>query len=768
MVEKIILVFKTHFDIGFTDLSRNVIRDYGDQMLRQVIETCRATEDLGRLRYVWTMPAWPLWYISEHCAPELRPELDRLIGAGQIVWHGLPFTSHTDLCAPEEYAQGLRYARELFRKYHKPLPLAAKMTDVPGHGEMLPQLLSQAGIRFLHLGCNEFATPPQVPELFFWEGAGGGRVLTMYSGGGYGTSLLPPKDWPHQTWMALMHTHDNCGPQSADMIRHMAEQVHEAYPEVQVQCGSMDDFWNALSQEDLSGVPTVKGDLADTWIHGVSSYPKETAELRENRELARRLQERYLEQMIRDQAAPELEKLWNDYYEEIALYEEHTWGADVKTWLGPDRVYEKEAFLKQRRSPKYRFMEESWQEQRDRMIRAGQILQAIQAHLPEAEKPRAPRTAKLQTGRAGDRMWLANHRYRLTFRPETGEILSLFDQELGDTLLRAGEEGSVFAYRYDRLGMEDMTAFLRSYGYHFLPWGIQDYGRENYPYCDRKTYRPEFTGYELADGKLTLQYRTDESSRAYGDAKRITLEITLPEEGQELYVELRLEGKQASPYLEAGSLILPLGGKAEYRIGKPGTEIDPRRDIVPCGNQALYNLEHGVQAAGTIGALQVASLDAPLFSLGGPGVFEFYRSFPENRGTGIWFNLFNNMWGTNFPQWIEGNLRYRFVLRGRDPQEEPRLEAWAARMCRGGEAAATDLALPEDVALVHAGAEGREIYVTLRNYRNETRKESLSLKGWKLTETDLLRRPLGEPKERLELTLEPLSLAMIRMTPEET
>ena len=77
-------------------------------------------------------------------------------------------------------------------------------------------------------------------------------------------------------------------------------------------------------------------------------------------------------------------------------------------------------------------------------------------------------------------------------------------------------------------------------------------------------------------------------------------------------------------------------------------------------------------------------------------------------------------------------------------------------------------ALPEDVALVHAGAEGREIYVTLRNYRNETRKESLSLKGWKLTETDLLRRPLGEPKERLELTLEPLSLAMIRMTPEET
>lgn len=225
MTKKIILVFKTHFDIGFTDLAERVIRDYGGPMLRQVIETCRATERLGPLRYVWTMPAWPLWYITEHCEADLRPELERLIENGQIVWHALPFTSHTDFCAPEEYAQGLRYARLLAERYGKPCPVAGKMTDVPGHGLMLPELLDQAGIRFLHLGCNEFASPPQVPGLFFWRSPAGGQVLTMYSKGGYGTSLLPPEDWPFPVWMALMHTHDNCGPQSGEIILRLAEEA---------------------------------------------------------------------------------------------------------------------------------------------------------------------------------------------------------------------------------------------------------------------------------------------------------------------------------------------------------------------------------------------------------------------------------------------------------------------------------------------------------------------------------------------------------------
>ena len=757
MVKKIILVFKTHFDIGFTDLSKNVIDQYGDRMLRQVIETCRATEHMGKLHYVWTMPAWPLWKICQSCAPELRPELDRLIEEGQIVWHGLPFTSHTDFASPEEYAEGFRFSKELAERYGKPLPKAAKMTDVPGHGRMLPELLSQAGIRFLHLGCNEFATPPQVPELFLWEGPGGGQVLTMYSKGGYGTSLLPPENWPFSAWMALMHTHDNCGPQSAEMIAHMVATVREKYPEAEVVCGTMDDFWEAMAQEDLSGLPVVRTDLADTWIHGVGSYPAEIALVRENRLRARRLHSRSLSRLLAGEELPELWEHWKNYYEQVALFEEHTWGADVKTWLGPDRVYEKEAFQQARTTERYRFMEASWQEQRDRANRASAILDTIEDLLPPPEPKEKPKDA-CRSGRNGERMWVENDRYRLTFLPDTGVVLNVYDRVLGDTLLRKNGDRGVFAYRYERLGMEDMTQFLRTYGYHFLPWGIQDYGRENYPYCDRKVYDPIYDGYELSGDTLTLRYHTDESARRYGDARRIRLDIAFA--GDELRLTLRLEDKQATPYLEAGSFLMPLGWKGAYRIAKPGAAVDPRRDIQPCCNQALYNMEQGVQAENGSTGVQIASPDAALFALGSSGVYEYYPVFPEQKEPELWFNLFNNMWGTNFPQWIEGDLCYHFTLRGVDPAGAGSLQSWTAAENRE-EIASWDL--PKDMDVVRVSDEADGLYVTIRSWTGK-RRETLHLPGWKLGLVDLLHRPLGAmEKEDLTLDWPEQGLRVIRL-----
>lgn len=232
---------------------------------------------------------------------------------------------------------------------------------------MLPDLLDQAGIRFLHLGCNEFAAPPMVPPLFFWQGPGGGRVLTMYSRGGYGTGLLPPENWPFPVWMALMHTHDNCGPQSAEIILQMAETARAAYPQAEIVCGSMDDFYRELAKCDLSGLPVVDKDLADTWIHGIGSYPAEISQMRENRERARRLHRACFTRLLQGKAPLSgLAPLWEQYYEAVCLFAEHTWGADVKTWLGPDRVYEKSDFLAARDTEPCRFVEQSWQEQRRR------------------------------------------------------------------------------------------------------------------------------------------------------------------------------------------------------------------------------------------------------------------------------------------------------------------------------------------------------------------------------------------------------------------
>ncbi len=758
MKPKIILVFKTHFDIGFTDLAQNVTHAYGSSMLREVIETCRATEHMGPLRYKWTMPAWPLRYIIDHCDPELKPELERLIRNGQIVWHALPFTSHTDVCAPEEYAAALQYAKELSARYGKPYSIAGKMTDVPGHGLMLPELLSRAGIRFLHLGCNEFATPPDVPRLFWWQSPQGGRVLTMYSKGGYGTSLLPPKDWPYPVWMALMHTSDNSGPQTADLIGAMAEKARRACPGTEIVCGTMDDFCRELEQCGLSGVPVVTEDLADTWIHGVGSYPAEVSALRDNRLRARELHRRYAASRLCGGAPiPGWNALWRDYYEQTALFEEHTWGADVKRHLGSNRVYEKEDFLKARSTAPYRFMETSWEEQRDRVRKASAVLEEAEALLQPADRE-VQKLCTLSYAEKDGRVCVTSPRYQLAFDAATGRIETVVDRFLGKTVLCSHGETGVFGYQYNVAGTEDVQHFLRTYGYRFTDWGILDYGRSQYPECEHRTFAPVFDRYEADEKCIRFFFHNEESAEAYGDSRELALTVSFPEDDS-ILAELALSGKQASPFIEAGSLILPLPGACAYRLGRPCAVVDPRTQIRHQANHAYFCLEDRVTALGQEAAVTVEPLDTPLLSIGASGLYDYEPDFPDQRPPELWFNLFNNMWGTNFPQWIEGDFRFRFVIRSGAPAA-----LLSGCACRAIQEPA---GIPAGLEVVQTTEAEDRLYLLLRDHSGQAGLKTLSFAGCTLCETDLYFRPLGIPEQdRLTLAVRPYGLhgVEIRLT----
>ena len=749
MIKKIILVFKTHFDIGFTDLAANVIRNYSTGMLQQVIETCRSTEHLGPLKYVWTMPAWPLRYILDHCDPEVRTELERLIRNGRIVWHALPFTSHTDCCAPEEYARALLSARELSERFGKPYPIAGKMTDVPGHGLMLPELLSQAGIRFLHLGCNEFATPPDVPRLFFWQSPQGGQVLTMYSRGGYGTSLLPPKDWPFPVWMALMHTSDNCGPQTADIIQRLAEKARRAYPDAEIVCGTLDDFYRELESCDLSAVPVVNGDLADTWIHGVGSYPREVSMLRENRIHARQLHQAYAARLFGGGTPISgWKELWDEYYEQTALFEEHTWGADVKTFLGNARVYDKEDFEEARLTAPYQFMERSWKEQSLRMEKAAAVLQTADALLP-AESPAEVSLCELEYAEQDGKVTVTSAYFLMRWDAASGRIESVTDRRLGAEILKSHGDRGVFSYRYDRAGIEDVTAVLRSYGYRFTDWGILDYGRVQYPECEHLTFTPLFDSCEQLPDQVRFHFRTGESSEQYGDGRFLTLIVRFPADGT-ISIELIMRDKQASAFIEAGSLIIPLADQARYLLGRPCAEIDPRTQIVHCANHSFYCLEDRVTAYGPSSRVTVFPADTPLMAIGSSGLYEYEPDFPEGRPAELWFDLFNNMWGTNFPQWIGGSFRWRFTLCSAAPGEK-------------------DTAAKADaLELVDLRENGGKYYLILRNHSGSPAPRTIRVPGAVLRRTDLLYRPAGDAAaEELTLAVRPFGLHCVEVSIKE-
>ncbi|MBQ7777635.1 MAG: DUF5054 domain-containing protein [Oscillibacter sp.] len=776
---KIILAFKTHFDIGFTQLASEIIDQYSGQMLSDVIETCNGTADMGKLHYVWTMPSWPLTVMQG--SGEKRGELDRLVREGQIAFHALPFTSHTDFCGMADTIEGLRYASELSAEYDVPLPVSAKMTDVPGHGRSLPTLLTKAGIRFLHLGCNAYATPPGVPPLFFWQGSDGSRLLTMYSKGGYGSSMVPPADWPFPVWMALMHTHDNIGPQSADIIRAMVAEAKEACPDAEIVCGTMDDFYYELAKCDLSGLPVVTEDLADTWIHGVGSYP---AEVRAVRQARRDLTTASAAVFAAGGDEGKLADAYKAAYDALCLFGEHTWGLDVKTWMKPERAYEKKAFRKAKNSDEYRRMEASWQEQRER---AQQALDSAKAALQCAgggEQAVFNPNASAFTGWAeledvGESVSLCgrsmvyvkdvpplgtavpqgcnyphrkntleNHRYRLTFDESRGLITELYDKHLGCALAKERDGVGVFSYQYDIHGIEEMTEYLRNYAYRFFDWGIRDNGKDNYPEIPHMTFRPKLVKYQEDDYTLTLHYQSS-AAEAYGDGRDIRVLVALPPEGEELFVSVEVDGKEETGYVESGSLCIPLAEDApRFRFNKNGDLIDPATDILWGANHALYCLEAFACAESDQGGLCVVTSDAPLCAIGETGIYGWRKTYEETAPI-LQFNLFNNMWGTNFPQWIGGDLKWDFTLFGYEGacggsvmDRALALERGVRCLPVGG--ASAGLSIPEGMQILTMKPVDGKWSLVLRDTAMTEREAVLAASGWDITQVDLRGRRLDE------------------------
>ena len=188
---RIHLVFKTHLDIGFTDHAARVRRPYHEQFSPQAIATGEHfyAENAERPAFIWTTGAW---LIHDHLATQdadKRKRLERAIERGLIAWHGLPFTTHTELMSPALFRAGLSYAQALDERFGK-TTIAAKMTDVPGHTLGMVPLMAEAGLKFLHLGVNSASPVPEVPPIFRWRAPDQSELVVMYQGS-YGETDFP-------------------------------------------------------------------------------------------------------------------------------------------------------------------------------------------------------------------------------------------------------------------------------------------------------------------------------------------------------------------------------------------------------------------------------------------------------------------------------------------------------------------------------------------------------------------------------------------------
>ncbi len=364
-LREVIVVFKTHFDIGYTDMASNVVTKYRTTMIDQALKVVDQNRDLPHeQQFVWTIPGWPMHKILQDWpgqSPERKQRILQAFQDGRFAVHALPFTTHTELLEPEDLVRGMGYSTALSRAVGKPLPRDAKMTDVPSHSWILPTLLRHAGVEFLHLGCNAASSSPRVPRLFWWEGPDGSRLLTMYTAESYGTGLAPPKDWPHQTWLALIHTGDNHGPPTPEEVRKLLDQAKRDLPGVTVRIGRLSDFSDALLAEKPA-LPVVRGDMPDTWIHGPMADPRGASLARNVRPAiatAETLGSHLAAWGVRvGDRAPWLAEA----YENSLLYGEHTWGGAYWWIYGKYVLPFGDEWTADRAAGKFKRIESSWDE----------------------------------------------------------------------------------------------------------------------------------------------------------------------------------------------------------------------------------------------------------------------------------------------------------------------------------------------------------------------------------------------------------------------
>jgi len=169
-----------------------------------------------------------------------------------------------------------------------------------------------------------------------------------------------------------------------------------------------------------------------------------------------------------------------------------------------------------------------------------------------------------------------------------------------------------------------------------------------------------------------------------GLAKGISIVITLPHDQPYVDVEWRVTDKTADPLPEGGWLCFPFAiEKPRFLLGRLGGPMDPAKDIVPGSNHGYASVNTGLTMTGKDETgIGLCPIDSPNVSLDRPGLWKYSMDFVPTKPTAF-INLYNNMWNTNFPNWIDGSWTSRvriWPIRGTDFGRNLVMPAWEARV----------------------------------------------------------------------------------------
>ena len=342
-----------HTDVGYTDVQENAL-----EIHRKNLDAALAWATTHRDFHFTAECALQVLSYVENRSPEAADALLQAIRDGKIGWQALFANMLTGLLDHETFARLVWPAGKLARERGLTF-VSAQITDVPGQTLTFPMLLAASGVKYLASGPNPERAVPLLPpnggsegtlypQLYYWEGPDGSRVLhwrAHHYGDGtrFGFDVGPDEmghrlsswlldqpaflaaNWPYD--VALLYGAD--WQDNALMKEAIVTNVQEfgrRFTWPRIVTGRSEDFFRDAERRFGTKIPIKRGDTGLYWEDGAASTAAELASFRSAQLAARAAEIMTLWNArlgVRDEDSDARAAMWRD----LLLFGEHTWGA---------------------------------------------------------------------------------------------------------------------------------------------------------------------------------------------------------------------------------------------------------------------------------------------------------------------------------------------------------------------------------------------------------------------------------------------------------
>jgi alpha-mannosidase len=336
----------SHTDIGYTEIQTAIEKKQVQNLIDGMAAAKRTANYPPGARFIWNVEVlWAADLYLHRLNEQQKADFLDAVKKGQVVLNGMYLNELTGLCRPEEMVRLFRYSTQMAEQTGVPID-AAMTSDVPGQTWGTVTAMVQAGIRYFSTAPNYFDRIGTIMrewenKPFYWVGPDWhSKVLVWIPFWGYAMSHrygkmspelvedmyagLEKRNYPFDIAYVRWSGHgDNAIPDPA--ICEFVRDWNAKYTWPHFIISGTSEAFRAFEQRYGDRLPLVRGDWTPYWEDGAGSSALQTAM---NRASSDRLaQAETLFAMLKPSAYPAaaFEDAWN----KVLLYSEHTWGADV-------------------------------------------------------------------------------------------------------------------------------------------------------------------------------------------------------------------------------------------------------------------------------------------------------------------------------------------------------------------------------------------------------------------------------------------------------